>query len=450
MPQDEPDQHNFSTSPDHRLPPINGVVALQNELHRARGISTGLQGLDRCLSPHNSLVAGSGIRRGYVTEVYGPPGSGKTIFGIQIALSATPEFGQALWISAGSPLMRSRVQDVQNKHVAPLQCSNELDSSPPDKTQAERELTENFIYHEVHSLPHLLVMLMHPTAIFPPPDTTVIVLDGLSSMFTSAFPRQAHRNDNKPSILQETAAKAAAGKRIQLIENLAGALSRLASSRHIAVVVLNKTATSMKSGQRAVLKPAIGGQAWDATVNTRIVLYRDFYPRHLHKRLTVRERRRYRLAEVVRLGAKDVAREPIPFVIERHGLRELVPDREANDLPIAHAEDLPAYEDPLRLRSNPADTRTPVPFISQDIFPTASQVLQHQGGEQGNAMPISVPLNLPSDKALVWSRDKNQVHPQARSVKRKATEIADSEDEEVDENQGEPGGTNGEAAVLSP
>jgi predicted ATP-dependent serine protease len=58
-----------------RLPTISAAAALAGVSKNGRGnaVSTGLAGLDRAL--------GGGLRKGEVSEMWGPPGCGKTIFG---------------------------------------------------------------------------------------------------------------------------------------------------------------------------------------------------------------------------------------------------------------------------------------------------------------------------------------------------------------------------------
>ena len=70
-----------------RLPTVSASQALQNLKSRgSSAISTGLKHLNQILSPHGIGGApvdrpGGGLIRGQVTEVYGPPGVGKTAFG---------------------------------------------------------------------------------------------------------------------------------------------------------------------------------------------------------------------------------------------------------------------------------------------------------------------------------------------------------------------------------
>lgn len=69
-----------------RLPTVSAAEALEGLADdSALCVSTGLPELDARLSPHEPGVDGSqqrgGVQRGQLTEVWGPPGVGKTAIG---------------------------------------------------------------------------------------------------------------------------------------------------------------------------------------------------------------------------------------------------------------------------------------------------------------------------------------------------------------------------------
>ena len=239
---------------------------------------------------------------------------------------------------------------------------------------------------------------MHPTSIFPPPSTSAIIVDDLSNLILGSFPKPSRTNTTTNVTLHDRLAQKATSRRFQVIENLASALSRLAASRHIAIVILNNATTSLRTGQKALLKPALSGQAWDAVVNTRIALYRDFSPSEQRNRLTGREKRGYRLAAVVRLGGRDVYREAVPFVIEVGGLLQITSDHPEDDAN-ANRENVEAQLPAMALPSEPT-LPLHIPSSQHDAFQSASQ------------------------------------HPtveEQRATKRKAIEIADSDSDGEDE-----------------
>ena len=70
-----------------QLPSISAAQALQDlETGLSKPIGTGLDVLDRALVPHvpgglTVIAASGGVQKGQITEVWGPPGSGKTSLG---------------------------------------------------------------------------------------------------------------------------------------------------------------------------------------------------------------------------------------------------------------------------------------------------------------------------------------------------------------------------------
>ncbi len=302
------------------------------------------------------------------------------------AIRSCDSTSKAVWISTGSPLVRSRLAAIiTGREFAP---DGELPSSPPQPGIDEKYFEGRLVYLETRSLPRLLALLMHPTSIFPPPSTSVIIVDDLSNIILGSFPRPP-RNSNATSVIQrDRLAQRATSRRFQVIENAASALASLAASRQIAVVVLNNATTSLKVGQKAVLKPALSGQAWDAVVNTRIALYRDFSPSEQRNKLTGREKRGYRLAAVVRLGGRDVYSEAVPFHIEDGGLRQITSDPQEDDA-AADLEDVGGQMPLVVLRSQP--TLPPqIPCSQHETCQSASQrpILEHYKATKRKAVEI--------------------------------------------------------------
>jgi ABC-type dipeptide/oligopeptide/nickel transport system ATPase subunit len=96
------------------MPTVSAAQAIQNlTTSPDRHIPTGLPSLDVCLqnravnlSSDDGLPAG--VTRGRVTEIYGPPGVGKTTIGYLFIL-----------------LCRVLVTNIQSQHSTGRQCSSE-------------------------------------------------------------------------------------------------------------------------------------------------------------------------------------------------------------------------------------------------------------------------------------------------------------------------------------
>ncbi|KIW66316.1 hypothetical protein PV04_05653 [Phialophora macrospora] len=392
----EPDIHNFSPPPSqHRLPTVTGIEALQNATANSRGIPSGLSALDAILVNNSNSklsIATPGIQRGYVTEVFGPPGVGKTAFGLQASVNAvhsTEEDSHVLWVNTGSPLIEARLDGLMKSHA--ISSNSESPSQPPEAHNLDSLLDEKFTYLDAHTLPRLLTIFMHPPPSLPSPQTCLIVVDDLSNLLLGAFSRPPKNlKPSAPAAVRERFEKQAASKRFQVIENLAAAMSKMAAIRNIAVVVLTNAITSLKSSNRATLKPALSSQAWESAVYTRIMLYRDFVGEAQLAEAHDAQSLGLRYAEVQRIAKKDFITNPVPFVISSGGLQEL----------------------------DFSETISQAPLFSQ-----FNGVAEAVSGNFDHDLPL-----LPAELS-----QPSQLQPPTQPKKRKAFEIADSEEDDEED-----------------
>ncbi|KAL3955756.1 hypothetical protein ACCO45_011319 [Purpureocillium lilacinum] len=97
------DISSFDAPGAHRLPTVAASQALDELEHNARvGIVTGLDSLDRALCGPETAdspdAASQGtIKRGQVTEIWGPPGTGKTALALQMTANAICSGNDVVW-----------------------------------------------------------------------------------------------------------------------------------------------------------------------------------------------------------------------------------------------------------------------------------------------------------------------------------------------------------------
>ncbi|RYP53922.1 hypothetical protein DL768_001234 [Monosporascus sp. mg162] len=218
------DISSFDLTSTHRLPTVSAAQALEDiSTDPRRYISTGIRALDNALvgGPSDDGDASPGIggfQRGQVIEIWGPPGSGKTALGMQLAVNALRAGGKVIWdmISRGrgSPL-------VTDKHP-------------------EASDSDDLLHFTTPCLAHLIALLCKPT--------TGTVPDG-----------------PEPS-----------ARRLQVLQFLISALQKLAAARDILIVILSQCATRMQAERGATLVPAINARAWEQGIAGRLVLFKDW------------------------------------------------------------------------------------------------------------------------------------------------------------------------------
>ncbi|KAF7504059.1 hypothetical protein GJ744_002888 [Endocarpon pusillum] len=255
---------------------------------------------------------------------------------MQLACNALHAGNRVVWIDTGAPIPGPRFQDMLHFYSG-LPAGQDPASSPPISRSLDA-LLDKFTYYNIHTLPHLLVLFLHPTAQFPPPDTALMIIDNVSALFATAFPRSTpssffsdnanvKTSSSSLDIARKNKLQWAANRKWVVAGDLAAAMNKMAALKNVAVVVISQVATSLKGVKRAVLKSALAGTAWEVAVANRVVLWRDFAPDSEGSAdASSSIARGIRFAEVVKEGGKlrPVGQgDAVPFSIAKEGLREL-------------------------------------------------------------------------------------------------------------------------------
>ena len=170
--------------------------------------------------------------------------------------------------------MRSRLEDVIS--ALPLPADEDALLSSP-RTRSPSELLSRLHYFCTPTLPHLLALLAHSSSSFPPIETSLIVVDPVSPLFATAFPRAVEGLDrNQASGKRNEAVQWAASRRFAVMSEFLARLGKLAAMKNIAVLLISQTTTKVKTEFGTVLRPALSTRAWDAGIHNRIVLFRDW------------------------------------------------------------------------------------------------------------------------------------------------------------------------------
>jgi hypothetical protein len=183
-------------------------------------------------------------------------------------------------------------------------------------------LQKQFFHYTTPTLPHLLALFLHPKQSFPPPETVLIVIDSISTLFDLAF----HRNFAYTALSKKSdQEKWAANRRLAIMSDLISKIGRMAALHDIAVLLTCQTTTRLRSGigLGALLLPAMSGVEWDNGISTQLVFFRDWPPNDVVKLGEERDRwEKLRYAGVIKINGVLTAEERridtiVPFSIER-------------------------------------------------------------------------------------------------------------------------------------
>jgi hypothetical protein len=162
--------------------------------------------------------------------------------------------------AACAPLVKHRLDSV-------LCALDNASEASPD------EVRNNLHYLATPTLAHLLALFVRPPASFPHHNTSLVVIDSLSTLIDNAYPRHA---DDRTAKSKTDQARWAAGRKFAVINELISTFTRFAALHDIALLLTCQTITRIRGASRALLVPAISGVEWENGVSTRLVLFRDW------------------------------------------------------------------------------------------------------------------------------------------------------------------------------
>ncbi|KAJ9248133.1 hypothetical protein DTO207G8_7574 [Paecilomyces variotii] len=326
---------NLSSPEIHRVISLPASQSLRASAVSAPGpLPTGLERLDEALSlsapgisPSTQSQRSKGIPRGHVTEVFGPPGVGKTSLAMRTTANALLAEEKVVWIDTGSPIPTPRLRGMLQKAI----ISSAEDTRPSSEPGIIVDsLMENLTYFRAQSLPHLLALLVHPPKEFPPEGTALLVIDTISGSFPSYFPNVTELKSrlSQGRVADNQQLQWLLNRKWNVTSDLANHLNKLATINRMAVLVLNQTHTKIKGQPRPTLYPALAGGSWETAIYSRIVMYRDWPDPEAYEDVDDFSARRVRFAEITKRSGKvrnlrnddDI----VPFFIEDDGFRELV------------------------------------------------------------------------------------------------------------------------------
>ncbi|KAJ3521172.1 hypothetical protein NM208_g13414 [Fusarium decemcellulare] len=258
-----------------RLPTVSASQAL-DELgdDASNHVSTGLEDLDHALLGAASVdsqetTQKGGVQRGQVTEIWGPPGTGKTALGLQLTANALCSGDAVVWVDCFQAVQHDRLKAVleTEKKSRKVNSPEGSNAQEVDGSDASR-----FYHYSCLTLPHFVALISRPTAKSIPANSSLVIISSLSALVNSALPKS---HDGK-AVSKLGKGPSPSTKRMQALQSIMNALHKLAATRNCAVVILSQCATKMHSERGATLTAAVNATVWEQGVSTRLVMFRDW------------------------------------------------------------------------------------------------------------------------------------------------------------------------------
>ena len=170
------------------------------------------------------------------------------------------------------PVAGSRLRDIILRDDVP-----ESTPTTPSNHLEGVEIFERLHHFTTPTLPHLLALLTHTSTSFPPPMTSLIVVDAISSLFNLAFPKKTETATSwQEPVKRPDAAQWAGTRKWAVMSDFVSKIGKLAATKNIAILLTMQTTTRVRAEAEACLYPAITGTAWDNGIHARIALFRDW------------------------------------------------------------------------------------------------------------------------------------------------------------------------------
>lgn len=233
---------------------------------------------------------------------------------------------RVVWVDAAcAPLVRERFDSVLLKSQADFWREPGTDPNAPSGPSRD-EMCSHFHYFTAPTLAHLLALFVHPPALFPPHNTSLVVVDSLATLVDNAYPRNP---DDRMARVKTEQSRWAAGRRFAIVNELISTFTRFSATHDIALLVMSQTITRIRGASRAVLVPAMSGMEWENGVSTRLVLFRDWVrSENTSDKSEAARLRRARFVGLTKTNGITLAEEGgvgsvVAFTIEHSGLQSL-------------------------------------------------------------------------------------------------------------------------------
>ncbi|KAG5518865.1 hypothetical protein PMAC_002396 [Pneumocystis sp. 'macacae'] len=240
----------------HRLPTISAFDALTSN-NTLSFISSSISELDK-------IFGGNGFRTGQITEISGPPGSGKTTMALQAAINCLEKKEKILWIETFQPFPMHSL-----KRIIMLNKKTSIDNMCED-TDPLNYLT---ILH-APSLSNLIALFLHgynTKSRNLVQQKKLIIIDDIATPIIAAFPTDNIKNQSR-----NTTCDIAQLKKSQILANLLLSFNRIAAKNNASILILSKMVIKINilNGRECPILSSPLSPVWSQNCPNRILLLR--------------------------------------------------------------------------------------------------------------------------------------------------------------------------------
>lgn len=240
-------------------------------------------------------------------------------------------------VDTSGPVCLDRFRDILREDIRRKRRSS-LDESTPltggvrkSVRQTIDDALKRLLYFHAPTLAHLMALISNPPPGFPPQDTGLLVIDNISTLFSTEFkpflPSKRASTISAPTSISRRRLDSMEKQdklRWKLIGSLLSSLRKLALRLDSAVLTVNEMGSRFRSGRRPMLHQALSGVTWDLGVSTRIVLYFAWLPPQHRAQTRFGGMTRVRIAEVLKTGGNShvvrSSKRVVPFLLVKGGV----------------------------------------------------------------------------------------------------------------------------------
>ncbi|KAG4302320.1 hypothetical protein PCK1_001592 [Pneumocystis canis] len=244
----------------HRLPTTSAFDALTSD-HTLSFISSSLPELDK-------VLGGNGFRTGQITEISGPPGSGKTIMALQVAINCLKKKEKILWIETFQPFPIHSLEKI----IA-LNKTNQETTSINHTHDEINPLNYLTILH-APSLNNLIALFLHSSKTDSKDliqQKKLIIIDDIATPLIAAFPTDNVENQSRNTSYDTTLLK-----KSQILTNLLLSFNRIAAKNNACILVLSKMVIKINNlnGKEYPILSSPLSSTWSQNCPNKILLLR--------------------------------------------------------------------------------------------------------------------------------------------------------------------------------